>query len=171
MSLKTVCSWFAILGIVRVLAGCGDTCQAVSDAFKEISTESVTTNQTSEAVTSSQKPSKSKLIIKNVKVGKGKPVAVGDTIKVHYKGWLNDGTVFDTSMKPDREPFEFTVGVGQVIDGWEKGVIGMKVGGVRELTIPPSMAYGENGQGSIPPNATIHFRITLLKIKRGSSHH
>ncbi|MCX6343808.1 MAG: FKBP-type peptidyl-prolyl cis-trans isomerase [Armatimonadetes bacterium] len=94
-------------------------------------------------------------------------VAVGDTVTVHYKGWLDNGKVFDTSKKPGREPFEFTVGAGQVIRGWDEGLIGMKVGETRKLTIPPELGYGETGQGPIPPNATLHFEIELLKIKAG----
>ena len=107
------------------------------------------------------------LVIKDKKVGKGKGVVTGDTVTVNYKGWLDDGTVFDTSKKPGRTPFEFTVGAGQVIKGWDKGLVGMKVGGVRELTIPASMGYGPQANGPIPANSTLHFTIELLKIKKG----
>ncbi len=99
---------------------------------------------------------------KDVKVGKGQPAKAGDTVTVQYKGWLDNGKVFDTSRKPGREPFTFTLGQGQVIKGWDEGVEGMKPGGVRELIIPPSIGYGDQDMGTIPPNSTLHFEVELL---------
>ena len=91
-------------------------------------------------------------------------VKAGDTIAVHYTGTLLDGTKFDSSV--DRGiPFEFTVGEGQVIQGWDEGLLGMKVGEKRTLTIPASMGYGARGAGSIPPNATLVFETELVEIK------
>jgi len=104
------------------------------------------------------------LMYKDKKVGKGTAAKSGDTVSVHYKGWLDDGTVFDTSRKPERGPFSFTLGAGEVIRGWDEGVAGMKPGGVRELIIPSNLGYGERGMGQIPPNATLHFDVELLKI-------
>lgn len=104
------------------------------------------------------------LMYKDKKVGKGTAAKPGDTVSVHYKGWLDNGTVFDTSRKPERGPFGFTLGAGQVIRGWDEGVAGMKPGGVRELIIPPDLGYGERGMGQIPPNSTLHFDVELLKI-------
>jgi FKBP-type peptidyl-prolyl cis-trans isomerase len=104
------------------------------------------------------------LIIKDDTIGTGTVAAVGDTVTVNYTGKLDDGTVFDSSLNPGRTPFSFMIG-GQVIQGWNEGVPGMKVGGVRELTIPPALGYGAQGAGSvIPPNATLHFTITLLAV-------
>ncbi|MBU0976609.1 MAG: FKBP-type peptidyl-prolyl cis-trans isomerase [Patescibacteria group bacterium] len=101
--------------------------------------------------------------IEDTKVGEGAEVKNGDTVSVHYTGTLIDGTKFDSSVDRN-EPFEFTVGSGGVIEGWEKGLLGMKVGGKRKLEIPSSMGYGETGSGSIPPKAGLVFEIELLEI-------
>ena len=108
---------------------------------------------------------KSGLKYKDKKIGKGAEVTSNTRVTVHYKGWLDNGKVFDTSKKPGREPFQFTVGNGDVIKGWDEGVAGMKVGGVRELTIPPSLGYGDEEQVGIPPNSTLHFTVELLSIR------
>lgn len=96
-------------------------------------------------------------------------VVSGDTISVNYTGKLVDGTVFDSNVLPEKghvEPFVFTIGEGRVIQGWEEGFIGMKVGEKRTLTIPPEKGYGAAGAGGlIPPNATLIFEVELLEIK------
>ena len=96
--------------------------------------------------------------------GDGTVSKTGDNVSVHYTGWLVDGTKFDSSV--DRGiPFTFTIGAGDVISGWEQGVVGMKVGEKRKLTIAPELAYGDRGAGNvIPPNATLVFEIELLSI-------
>ncbi len=104
-----------------------------------------------------------KLVIEDVIVGEGVEVKEGDTVSVHYVGTLQDGYEFDNSNKRG-EPFSFTVGEGRVIKGWEEGLVGMKVGGQRILVIPPEKAYGANGIGPIPGNATLVFSIELLAI-------
>lgn len=104
------------------------------------------------------------MIIDDIKMGDGAEVKTGDTVAVHYIGTLQDGTEFDNSKKRG-EPFTFTVGGGQVIKGWEEGLVGMKVGGQRVLIIPPDKAYGEAGVGPIPPDATLVFAIELVEIK------
>ena len=104
------------------------------------------------------------LIIEDTQVGAGDEAKPGMTLSMHYTGTLDDGTVFDSS-RTRNQPFEFTLGSGQVIQGWEKGIAGMKVGGERKLTIPPAMGYGSNSAGSIPPNSTLHFEVELLGVK------
>jgi FKBP-type peptidyl-prolyl cis-trans isomerase len=104
--------------------------------------------------------------IQDLTVGAGQAAKNGDTLSVHYTGWLADGTKFDSSV--DRgQPFEFTLGQGSVIQGWDQGMVGMQVGGKRKLVIPPEMAYGAGGAGGglIPPNATLTFEVQLLAIK------
>jgi FKBP-type peptidyl-prolyl cis-trans isomerase len=103
------------------------------------------------------------LIIQDLKVGSGDAVESGQEIEVHYTGVLEDGTQFDSSR--DRSPFEFTIGEGYVIQGWEEGISGMQEGGVRKLTIPSDMAYGERAVGSIPANSTLIFEVELLSIQ------
>jgi FKBP-type peptidyl-prolyl cis-trans isomerase FkpA len=105
------------------------------------------------------------LIIEEIAVGEGDEAQAGQTVSVHYTGWLTDGTKFDSS-KDRNEPFDFPLGRGYVIQGWDKGVAGMKVGGSRKLTIPPEMGYGARGAGGvIPPNATLVFEVELLAVR------
>lgn len=105
------------------------------------------------------------LIIEDIKVGTGAEAVNGTLVSVHYTGTLEDGSVFDSS-KNRGVPFEFTLGQGAVIEGWDKGVLGMKVGGTRKLTIPSSLAYGDNGiPGTIPPKATLTFEVELLGVE------
>ena len=113
----------------------------------------------------SQKGEVTKLVIDDVVIGTGETTEDGDTIVVHYAGALQGGEKFDSSY--DRgEPFEFTIGEGRVIAGWEKGFLGMKVGGKRVLVIPSDMAYGNRQVGPIPPNSTLVFTVELLEIKK-----
>jgi FKBP-type peptidyl-prolyl cis-trans isomerase FkpA len=100
----------------------------------------------------------------DLSVGDGTQAERGNRVSVHYTGWLTDGTKFDSSL--DRgQPFQFRLGEGQVIRGWDEGVAGMRVGGKRKLTIPPNLGYGEGGAGAlIPPNATLVFEVELLSV-------
>lgn len=108
-------------------------------------------------------PGPDTLQIEDVKVGDGPEAKAGDTVKVHYTGTLMNGKEFDSSKGKD--PFQFTIGKGQVIKGWDQGVPGMKVGGERKLTIPWKLAYGEKGSGDkIPPKAALKFDIELIEI-------
>ena len=105
------------------------------------------------------------LIIEDIKVGEGSAATAGQKVTVHYTGWLEDGEKFDSSKDRD-EPFDFALGGGRVIKGWDEGVEGMKVGGTRKLTIPPALGYGARGAGGvIPPNATLVFEVELLGVK------
>ncbi|MDP6339882.1 MAG: FKBP-type peptidyl-prolyl cis-trans isomerase [Candidatus Marinimicrobia bacterium] len=105
------------------------------------------------------------LIIEDLVVGKGAEAVRHSIVTVNYTGWLKDGTKFDSSLNPGREPFRFTVGAGQVIKGWDEGIPGMKVGGRRKLTIPPNMGYGNQDMGIIPPNSTLVFEVDLLGVE------
>jgi len=104
------------------------------------------------------------LQIQDLTVGTGKEVKSGDTVTVNYLGTLVDGTKFDSSYDRN-QPFTTQIGVGQVIKGWDEGIVGMKVGGKRKLTIPAALGYGSQPAGSIPPNSTLVFEVELLSVK------
>ena len=100
----------------------------------------------------------------DIKVGTGDEAKSGDKVKVHYTGWFTSGKKFDSSVDA-RQPYSFTLGQGNVIKGWDEGVAGMKVGGKRQLRIPPELAYGEQGYKNIvPPNSTLIFDVQLLAV-------
>ena len=113
----------------------------------------------------SEKMTDSGLKYEDLLEGEGDVAAAGQYVSVHYTGWLTNGDKFDSSV--DRNmPFEFPLGAGHVIRGWDEGVQGMKIGGKRKLTIPPQLGYGAAGAGGvIPPNATLVFEVELLDIK------
>ncbi len=112
----------------------------------------------------SQITTASGLVIEELLVGDGAEASAGQTVSVHYTGWLTNGAKFDSS-KDRNEPFEFPLGGRHVIAGWDEGVVGMKIGGRRKLTIPPALGYGARGAGGvIPPNATLVFEVELLRL-------
>lgn len=104
------------------------------------------------------------LKFEELNLGTGDVAAKGNKVSVHYTGWLTDGTKFDSSVDR-KQPFDFTLGQGMVIQGWDEGVAGMQIGGKRKLTIPSQLGYGAQGAGGvIPPNATLVFEVELLAI-------
>ena len=105
------------------------------------------------------------LVIEDLIIGVGTIAEKYSIVTVHYTGKLQDGTVFDSSQRIGQEPFRFTLGVGQVIDGWDQGIIGMKVGGHRKLKIHPKLGYGSQDKGVIPPNSTLIFKVELLEVE------
>ena len=106
------------------------------------------------------------LIVEELIVGDGDEAQDYNKVVVNYTGTLQNGSIFDSSLKPGRTPFTFTLGAGSVIKGWDQGVKGMRVGGKRKLTIPPNLGYGDNGAGNvIPPGATLIFEVELLEIE------
>ena len=106
------------------------------------------------------------LVIEDLVIGEGNEAQDFNKVVVNYTGILEDGSIFDSSLKPGRTPFTFTLGAGSVIKGWDLGVKGMKVGGKRKLTIPSDLGYGDNGAGNvIPPGATLIFEVELLEVE------
>lgn len=142
--------WILMVGVAITLVGCTSTPE-VDEPLETSTEEVILTDQ--------------ELVIEDELVGEGDEAQSGDIVSVHYTGTLEDGMVFDSSVERG-EPFEFNLGAGEVIAGWDQGVAGMKVGGKRTLTIPPDLAYGAGGiPGAIPPNATLVFEVELLEIK------
>ena len=150
--------WLLILMFLATLGiACGSSSDSDLNTDSNIETE---VNMAEDTVTTA-----SGLQIKTLVVGTGSKAELGKTVVVHYTGWLLDGTKFDSSV--DRgTPFEFPLGGGRVIKGWEEGVATMNIGGKVELTMPPELAYGASGAGGvIPPNATLKFEVEFLGQK------
>ena len=122
-----------------------------------------TNNNAPSKVTGDGVRTPSGLVYWDIRVGTGATAKEGSHVRVHYTGWLTNGKKFDSSVDSG-QPFDFTIGNGEVIKGWEEGVTGMKVGGKRQLRIPPALAYGDKGTpgGPIPPNANLIFDVQLL---------
>ncbi len=147
---------FSIFALLLILPACTNAAEKAEKLSDDISD---TTNLNTDLMTTDE------LIIEDLKVGDGTEATDGSIISVHYVGTLTDGSQFDSSR--DRgTPFQFTLGAGQVIKGWDEGFAGMKVGGIRKLTIPSDMAYGETGiPGAIPGGATLVFEVELLDVQ------
>jgi FKBP-type peptidyl-prolyl cis-trans isomerase len=151
---------FAVLAVALIWAGVWYDNKSSDEA-------NVAALQQGQAAQQAQQQIMNQLITKDDVVGTGAAVQSGDTVSVLYTGTLDDGTVFDASSLHGNQPFSFTIGAtdaGSVIQGWNLGVVGMKVGGTRELTIPPELGYGANANGPIPANSTLHFKIQLLSV-------
>jgi len=138
------------LAVLVVASGCGNADKSSSSGPTKVSGQPNTTA--------------SGLQYWDLVVGTGAPASAGSQVRVHYTGWLTNGEKFDSSV--DRgQPFSFPLGEGQVIKGWDEGVAGMKVGGKRQLRIPPELGYGASGAGGvIPPNATLIFDVELIDV-------
>ena len=145
-----------LFAVLEVASGCGSP--------NKSSTSSAPSTSSPTKVNGQPTTTSSGLQYWDIAVGTGTTAAPGSTVKVHYTGWLTTGQKFDSSR--DRgEPFSFPLGAGQVIKGWDEGVAGMKVGGQRQLRIPPALGYGASGAGGvIPPNATLIFDVELLEV-------
>lgn len=149
-----------LLSALVIFAACGDDDSGTDGGAEETSSDSECFEEPFET--------EDGLTIEDLECGDGEVAEAGMVATVHYVGTLDDGTQFDASR--DRgEPFSFPLGAGQVIKGWDLGVEGMKVGGLRKLTIPPELGYGEAGAGgAIPPNATLVFEVELLEVSEGA---
>ena len=154
-----------ILSMIVLASACTKkTEEAKMDAVATPPPASTQTTQTAGSGSSIAAVTMSAEMMVDSVVGKGAEAVNGKSVTVHYTGKLTDGTKFDSSVDR-KEPFSFTLGAGQVIKGWEQGIVGMKVGGKRKLTIPPALAYGSNAVGAIPANSTLVFDVELLEVK------
>lgn len=171
--------WVALgLTIIALIALVGCSGESEDTTTQDTGTESSgqpqdTTPSEEPPATSETSPSTApegmadvtELKVEDTLVGTGAEATAGKTVTVHYTGWLVDGTKFDSSLDAG-QPYQFVLGQGMVIQGWDQGVQGMKVGGKRRLTIPSAMGYGEQGAGGvIPPNATLVFDVELLDVQ------
>ena len=157
----------AVVIAALALTGCSPKQETPAEQTQPAATESAQATPPAETTAPvpaqpAEQPEPAKLVIKDKKVGKGAAAKAGDLVTVNYTGWLTDGTQFDSSI--GKKPYQFLLGAGRVIPGWDQGVVGMKVGGIRRLTIPSDLGYGPSGNGPIPPGATLLFEIEMLKI-------
>lgn len=137
-----------------------------SDSTEQKTSTTNTTSTNSEQTTTNNIITKNGMKIEITKEGTGEAIVNGQVASMLYTGTLTDGTLFDSTSKRNDQPFEFILGAGQVIKGWDQGILGMKVGEERTLTIPAELGYGAQGAGGvIPPNATLVFTVKLLAIK------
>ena len=145
-----------LLATAALFAGCGSPTPGIPDPAMNTYDPSLAVN----LATMTKSPTG--LYVQELTPGAGPPAAKGDSVAMHYTGWLPDGKKFDSSR--DRgKPYSFVLGRGEVIGGWDEGVEGMMVGGRRKLVIPAALGYGERGSGRIPPNATLVFDVERVK--------
>ena len=166
--MKRMMSGLAVLAIIA-LAGCqqGKSADSTPAQSAPPTTQQPTKPPAPPASTAKEVITSSGLKYQDLVMGNGPMAEEGTPVVVNYTGWLTDGTKFDSSYDPGRQPLPFTVGAGMVIRGWDEGVKGMRVGGKRKLTIPPDLAYGERGYPPvIPPNSTLVFEVEFLGVKQ-----
>jgi FKBP-type peptidyl-prolyl cis-trans isomerase len=157
------------IAIAVIMVGIGSKLAPAQSAPTKKSAKSATTHPNTKAptkVTGDGVKTESGLQYWDVVVGTGAVAKEGDRVRVHYTGWLSTGKKFDSSLDWGR-PLTFALGNSEVIQGWDEGIAGMKVGGKRQLRIPPELGYGEGGtpDGTIPPNATLIFDVQLLSVQ------
>jgi FKBP-type peptidyl-prolyl cis-trans isomerase FkpA len=151
----------AVLATVLLLAGC-----ASRGPGGGVATEQLTFAPSLAVELGMMTSTASGLYHQDLRLGEGREARAGDRVAVHYAGWLPDGNLFDSTVPPT-DPVRFTIGRGEVIRGWEEGVVGMRAGGARRLVVPPNLAYGSRGlPGAIPRNATLVFQIELVEVER-----
>jgi len=154
----------SLLALVVAVAGCGTP--AAETPETPAATEQPAAETPAEEPAAEQPIAEdvTELKVEDLVEGTGAEAKAGDNVTVHYTGWLTDGTKFDSSVDSG-QPFQFPLGAGRVIAGWDQGVEGMKEGGKRKLIIPASLGYGEQGAGGvIPPNATLVFEVELISV-------
>lgn len=154
-----------LAGLVGV-AGCGNSGTDGSGNGSDVSfdMEAVDFAPETNVVLDRMERRPSGLYVEDLREGEGAVAAAGNRVAVHYTGWLPDGTQFDSS-RDSAEPFQFTLGAGQVIRGWDEGVAGMREGGERRLVVPPELAYGSQGAGGvIPPDSPLVFEVELVEV-------
>ena len=144
--------WIAVVIAIFVVGFFFIFGQGLMSLFTNKSTETAKTQQP-------------ELLVEDVLVGDGDEALTGDRVVVNYTGRFVNGEVFDSSLVR-KEPFQFVLGVGQVIKGWDDGIVGMKVGGKRILSVPPELGYGSQDYGPIPGNSTLIFEVELLKVDK-----
>jgi FKBP-type peptidyl-prolyl cis-trans isomerase len=163
LALAVIAIFFIFPGILPF----GSSTQSDQTASEDTPiTNTQTSTTTMPMPTDTSTPTPTQLEMTDQVVGTGATAAAGDTVTVNYVGSLTNGTVFDASANHGTSGFTFTLGAGQVIQGWDQGILGMKVGGKRTLVIPPSLAYGDQAVGNIiPANATLIFQVELLNVQ------
>lgn len=156
-----------VIAIFFIFPGLSPFAAPPSTDGTSAATEAASTTNTQSTSTTMSNETTNQLKITDVSVGTGAVAAVGDSVTVNYVGSLTNGTIFDASANHGTQGFTFTLGAGQVIKGWDEGIVGMKEGGKRILVIPASLAYGNQAVGNlIPANATLVFEVELLKVQK-----
>ncbi len=166
--MKTSYSFLSLLAFGLVLSSCTLLQTPTQEILPEDLSLTSNNNQQTSGLQQSQSTQEdtmtvTELQVEDLELGTGAEATAGSTIQVHYTGTLTDGTKFDSSLDRGR-PFQFVLGVGDVIQGWDQGFEGMNVGGKRKLIIPPTLGYGSRAVGSIPPNSTLIFEVELLGV-------